>query len=130
MINDLSGKRAIVTGGTGGIGLAIAAGLAKAGARVVITGREQGRVDAALGRLREATGRDDVAGVVADVGAARGCEALIAAEPQADILVKNLGIYRAREFFEIADTIWNAFFEVNFLRGDTIGGSSCGGRGG
>src|SRR3546814_4795847 len=63
MIIDLSGKRAIVTGGTGGIGLAIAAGLAKAGARVVITGREQGRVDAALGRLREATGRDDVAGV-------------------------------------------------------------------
>src|SRR3546814_6836808 len=100
MIIDLSGKRAIVTGGTGGIGLAIAAGLAKAGARVVITGREQGRVDAALGRLREATGRDDVAGVVADVGAARGCEALIAAEPQADILVNNLGIYGAREFFE------------------------------
>src|SRR3546814_17031150 len=111
MIIDLSGKRAIVTGGTGGIGLAIAAGLAKAGARVVITGREQGRVDAALGRLREATGRDDVAGVVADVGAARGCEALIAAEPPADILVHNLGLYGARDVFEIDDALWNEFFE-------------------
>ncbi|HEY9538367.1 MAG TPA: SDR family oxidoreductase [Kiloniellaceae bacterium] len=127
MIIDLSGKRAIVTGGTGGIGLAIAAGLAKAGARVVITGREQGRVDAALGRLREATGRDDVAGVVADVGAARGCEALIAAEPQADILVNNLGIYGAREFFEIDDALWNEFFEVNVLSGARLARHYAGG---
>src|SRR3546814_20588834 len=115
MIIDLSGKRAIVTGGTGGIGLAIAAGLAKAGARVVITGREQGRVDAALGRLREATGRDDVAGGVADVGAARGGQALLAAEPPAALLVNNLVIYAQREFFATDKSLGHSFFKVTFL---------------
>ena len=117
MIIDLSGKTAIVTGASGGIGLAIAAGLANAGARVVITGREQGRVDNALVRLREATGRDGAAGVACDIGTAQGCQALIDAQPQADILVNNLGIYGAREFFEIEDALWTEFFEVNVLSG-------------
>lgn len=117
MIIDLSGKTAIVTGATGGIGLAIATGLAKAGAHVIITGREQGRVDTALARLREASGRDDATGVVANVGTAEGCSALIAAQPQADILINNLGIYGAQEFFEIDDALWNEFFEVNVLSG-------------
>lgn len=115
MIIDLSGKTAIVTGATGGIGLAIAKGLAKAGAGVVITGRNQGRIDTALAQLGEATGRSDASGVVADVGTASGCEVLTAAEPQADILVNNLGIYGAQEFFEIDDALWNEFFEVNVL---------------
>lgn len=117
MIIDLSDKTAIVTGATGGIGLAIATGLAKASARVVITGREQDRVDTALAQLREASGRDDVTGVVANVGTAQGCNALIAAQPQADILINNLGIYGAQEFFEIDDALWNEFFEVNVLSG-------------
>ena len=116
MIIDLSDKTAIVTGSTGGIGLAIATGLAKAGARVVITGRDAGRVEAARAKLREASGRD-VDEVVANVGTAEGCEALIAAEPQADILINNLGIYGAKEFFEIDDALWNEFFEVNVLSG-------------
>lgn len=117
MIIDLSGKSAIVTGATGGIGRAIATGLAKAGARVVITGREQGRVDSAVDRIREDAGRSDISGVVADAGTAQGCAALIAAEPQADILVNNLGIYGAREFFEIDDALWSEYFEVNVMSG-------------
>lgn len=114
---DLSGKTAIVTGATGGIGLAIAAGLAQAGAQVVVTGREKGRVDAAVAQLHAATGRGDALGVVCDAGSASGCEALIAAQPQADILVNNLGIYGAREFFDIDDALWQEFFEVNVLSG-------------
>lgn len=117
MIIDLSGKSAIVTGATGGIGLAIATGLGRAGARVVITGREQGRVDSAVARIREDTGREDASGVAADIGTAQGCETLIAAEPQVDILVNNLGIYGARDFFEIDDALWSEFFEVNILSG-------------
>src|SRR5690554_6498813 len=101
MVIDLSGKTAIVTGSTGGIGLAIAIGLANAGAQVVVTGREQSRVDAALARLRDATGRGDASCVVCDPGTAQGCQALIAAQPDADILVSNIGIYGAREFFDI-----------------------------
>ncbi len=65
---DLSGKSAIVTGSTGGIGLAIATGLSQAGAAVTLVGRSQARVDEALAKLREAGGRDDASGVVADLG--------------------------------------------------------------
>src|SRR5690606_12654822 len=86
MIIDLSGKTAVITGSTGGIGLAIATGLANAGASVVIVGREQARIDTALTHLRKTTGRDDAAGVECDPGTAQGCEALIAAYPDADIL--------------------------------------------
>ncbi len=114
---DLSGKKAIVTGSTDGIGLAIAIGLAKAGASVVLVGREQGRLDAALAQLRESSGRDDAVGVVADAGTAAGCQTLIAAQPEADILVNNLGIYGARPFFEIGDEEWQQIFEVNVLSG-------------
>ncbi|MFA5631886.1 MAG: SDR family oxidoreductase [Porticoccaceae bacterium] len=117
MIIDLSNKTAIVTGSTGGIGLAIATGLAKAGARVTITGREQGRVDTALAQLREASGRGDASGVVCDVGTAQGCETLIAAQPDVDILVNNIGIYGACEFFDIDDERWTTFFDVNVLSG-------------
>lgn len=52
MIIDLSDKTAVVTGSTGGIGLAIATGLAKAGARVVVVGRQQDRVDAAVAQVK------------------------------------------------------------------------------
>ncbi|QJD59656.1 SDR family oxidoreductase [Pseudomonas sp. gcc21] len=117
MIIDLSNKTAVITGSTGGIGLAIATGLANAGARVVIVGREQNRVDAALAQLREATGRDDATGVASDPGTAQGCQALIAAQPDADILINNLGIYGAQEFFEIDDALWEQYFEVNVLSG-------------
>ncbi len=114
---DLSGKTAVVTGSTGGIGLAIAAGLASAGARVAIVGRTRERVDAALAQLRQSTGRDDIDGVVADAGTVEGCRALIAAQPQADILVNNLGIYGTCEFFDIDDALWEEYFQVNVLSG-------------
>ncbi|GAB3389198.1 SDR family NAD(P)-dependent oxidoreductase [Azotobacter armeniacus] len=117
MIIDLSGKTAIVTGSTGGIGLAIAQGLANAGATVVINGREQSRVDAALALLRGTKGGASARGVATDLGTAAGCRALIAAEPEADILVNNLGIYGAKEFFEIGDEEWEEILQVNVLSG-------------
>lgn len=110
---DLSGKTAIVTGSTGGIGHAIAAGMSEAGARTVIVGRTQDGVDAALARLDGGKGR----GVVADVGTAEGAAALIDAEPDADILVNNLGIYGAKPFFEITDRDWDEIFQVNVIGG-------------
>ncbi|MGY1530139.1 SDR family NAD(P)-dependent oxidoreductase [Luteimonas sp. A649] len=114
---DLSGKRAIVTGSSGGIGLAIATGLSKAGAAVTIVGRIQGRVDEALAKLRRDGGRDDASGVVADVGTAKGCSALVGVRPDADILVNNLGIYGAREFFDIDDALWDEYWQVNVMSG-------------
>ena len=117
MIIDLSGKTAIVTGSTGGIGLAIAQGLADAGATVIICGRDQARVDAAIDALRAAKASDRARGVVADLSSAAGCNTLIVAEPQADILINNLGIYGPKDFFAINDADWEEIFQVNVMSG-------------
>ncbi|MDN5844318.1 MAG: SDR family oxidoreductase, partial [Alcaligenaceae bacterium] len=114
---DLSSKTAIVTGSTGGIGLAIAKGLSEAGATVVITGRQQDRVDTALATLRGTKAGMQARGVAADLGTFTGCQTLIKAEPQADILVNDLGIYGAKPFFEISDADWEEFFQVNVMSG-------------
>ena len=117
MIIDLSGKTAIVTGSTLGIGHAIAKGLAESGATVVVNGRKQEAVDSALAQLRAAIPGAGLRGVAADLGTAKGCDALLKAEPAADILVNNIGIYGQKNFFEIADEEWARFFEVNVMSG-------------
>ncbi|WP_020655157.1 SDR family NAD(P)-dependent oxidoreductase [Massilia niastensis] len=114
---DLTGKTAIVTGSTRGIGHAIAAGLARTGADVVITGRKQDDVDRALASLRSAAPGARVRGVAADLGSAEGFRVLTAAEPQADILVNNVGIFAVQPFAEIPDEEWTRFFEVNVMSG-------------
>ena len=114
---DLSNKTAIVTGSTAGIGFAIAQGLAESGATVIVNGRTQAAVDAAVQRLRGAFALASLRGFAGDLGTAEGCAALVAAEPHADILVNNLGIYGMRDFFEIEDAEWARFFEVNVMSG-------------
>lgn len=117
MIIDLTGKSALVTGATAGIGLAIATGLAKAGAAVTIVGREQSRLDAAIAQIKAEAGRDDVSGIVADPGTAEGCTTVIAAQPETDVLINNVGIYGARDFFDIDDAAWEEVFDVNVMSG-------------
>ena len=107
---DLSGKTALVTGSTQGIGLAIAHGLAGAGARVIVNGRAQARVDEAVA----AVGGDAV-GFAGDVGAADGAAALVAEFPDVDVLVNNLGIFEAVPAREVTDEQWRTYFDVNVL---------------
>jgi NAD(P)-dependent dehydrogenase (short-subunit alcohol dehydrogenase family) len=89
----LSGKTAIVTGSTGGIGFAIARGLADCGATVVVNGLTQAAVDRAVATVKASAPAGDVRGVAADLAASAGCGALVSAEPTCDILVNNVGIY-------------------------------------
>jgi NAD(P)-dependent dehydrogenase (short-subunit alcohol dehydrogenase family) len=107
---DLTGKTALVTGSTQGIGLAIAEGLANSGARVVVNGRTAERVEEAV-----ATVRGDVIGVAADVSTAAGAAELVRQLPDVDILVNNLGIFGATPAREITDEQWRTYFEVNVL---------------
>ena len=114
---DLSGKTALVTGSTSGIGHAIAKGLAGAGAAVVVNGRAQARVDAATTAIAKAVPGSKVSGIAADVSTAAGCKTLIAALPEVDILINNAGIFEPKDFFEIPDEDWSRFFETNLMSG-------------
>jgi NAD(P)-dependent dehydrogenase (short-subunit alcohol dehydrogenase family) len=114
---DLSGKAALVTGSTSGIGHAIAKGLAVAGANVVINGRTQAKVDTAMAAIVGVAAGSKVAGVAADVSTAAGCETLVATLPDVDILINNAGIFEPKGFFDIPDEDWSRFFEVNVMSG-------------
>lgn len=114
---ELEGKRALVSGSTAGIGWAIAAGLAAEGADVVLNGRTEERVRAAVRRVRERHPGARVRGIAADLGTAEGCARVVREVPELDVLVNNLGIFAAVPFQDIADADWMRFFEVNVLSG-------------
>jgi NAD(P)-dependent dehydrogenase (short-subunit alcohol dehydrogenase family) len=112
---DVSGKTALVTGSTQGIGAAIATKLASAGAVVGVNGRSEETVSRAMETIaREVEGARLVA-AVADVTTDAGIEATLHALPHVDILVNNLGIFGAQDALTITDDDWRRYFEVNVL---------------
>lgn len=113
---DLSGRCALVTGGTRGLGKAIARILAQAGADVVICGRDEARAKASAAELTSATGRR-VVGLATDVGK-RGEAERLALEAvtqlgKVDILVSNAGWNIPQSVEVIRDEDWDALFELN-----------------
>ena len=116
-MNRLANKTAIITGSTAGIGLAIAKGLATAGARIVVNGRTEAAVGKAVAELSGNVPSVGVEGFAGDLGSAAGCERLARACPRCDVLVNSLGIYGLRDFFETPDDEWARYFEVNVMSG-------------
>ncbi len=114
---DLTGRTALVTGSTSGIGYASAGSLATAGASVVVNGRDKQRVDDAVDKLREETGSTAITGVALDLATAEGAADLVAGLADVDVLVNNLGIFGAKPVFEVPDEEWIRYFEVNVLSG-------------
>ncbi|MCE3029610.1 SDR family NAD(P)-dependent oxidoreductase [Streptomyces sp. CMSTAAHL-2] len=112
---DLSGRTALVTGSTQGIGLAIATALARAGARVVVNGRGEERVADAVRTVRAGSGSEDVTGAAGDLATEQGAAEVLEAVPALDILVNNLGIFGSAAPLEIDDAEWRRYFEVNVL---------------
>ena len=100
MIINLTGKIAIVSGSTAGIGHAIAQGLAEAGASVIVNGRTQERVKQAVDKIKAVLPKTDVKGLAADLGTNEGAQELIKQVPEADILINNLGIFEPKPFFD------------------------------
>jgi NAD(P)-dependent dehydrogenase (short-subunit alcohol dehydrogenase family) len=113
---NLRNKRALVSGSTAGIGLAIARALANEGARVIVNGRFQSSVDDIVAKLKSETA-GAVAGFAGDLSKATVAEALARQCPDVEILVNNLGIFEPKSFEEISDADWVKFFEVNVLSG-------------
>ncbi len=112
MIIDLTGKTALVTGSTDGIGLATAKALAEAGAEVIVNGRGQDKVDAAVAGIGGAA-----RGVAADLADAAGADMLFAAAPDVDVVVSNAGIFEPGDFFDTDDATWDRHWQVNVMAG-------------
>ncbi|NUU65730.1 SDR family oxidoreductase [Enterobacteriaceae bacterium BIT-l23] len=117
MYIDLSGKRALVTASTGGIGLAIAHGLAESGAEVIINGRSDDSVNHGLETLRSALPAANLRGVAANLDSAQGVETLLKQVAGVDILVNNAGIYGPQPFDEVDDATWDRFWQTNVMSG-------------
>ena len=112
---DLSGKSALVTGSSKGIGFAIARNFIDAGAKVSLNGRSKESVETALQKLRSEFPKANLVGVIADLQKKEEAEKLYKEVPQVDILVNNLGIFETKPFFEISDEEWQRFFDVNVM---------------
>ena len=113
---QLHGKKALITGSTAGIGLAIATALAREGADVVVNGRTEARVAEAVAKV-QAVATGAVSGIAVDGGTRAGADRLIAELGDMDILVNNLGIFDPKPFDQIPDEDWVRFFEVNVMSG-------------
>jgi len=113
----LRDKLALVTGSTKGIGLAIATALATEGARVIVNGRSEASVTAALAQIHERVPDAVREGFPGDLATAAAAAQLVTRFPAVDILVNNLGIFEPKPFEDIPDEDWQRFFDVNVLSG-------------
>jgi NAD(P)-dependent dehydrogenase (short-subunit alcohol dehydrogenase family) len=114
---QLTDKLALITGSTKGIGLAIAEGLAREGARVIVNGRTEKSVADALAEIRKRVPGAKAEGFAGDLSQAEVANNLVGRFPAVDILVNNLGIFEPKPFEEIPDEDWRRFFDVNVLSG-------------
>jgi len=114
---QLANKIVLVSGSTAGIGLAITTTLAQEGATVIVNGRTQERVNAAIAQIKQTAPNAKLQGVTADLGTQAGANDLFQQVPELDILVNNLGIYGSKAFEDISDEAWMKFLEVNVLSG-------------
>lgn len=115
---DLTGKRALVTGSSAGIGYAIALELARLGATVYVNARSVGRVASALASIRQEHPAAQLVGVAADLATRAGADAIFAAIPALDVLVNNVGGVNAFKSFEdLSDADWQQAFDINVMSG-------------
>src|SRR5262245_53633821 len=108
---DLNGLRALVTGSTKGIGLAIAQKLAANGAEVAVNSRKKGDVEEAIKKIRDELPSAKLIAAPGDSGSAKGVAEIIQAAGEVDILVNNVGFFEIKDAFEIPDEDWTRIFE-------------------
>ena len=114
---DLTGKVALVTASTGGIGLAIARGLAESGAEVILNGRSQESVNQGIQQLQQAAPGVEVRATIADLSTPEGVESVLKTAASVDILVNNAGIYGPSDFNTTDDATWDTYWQTNVMSG-------------
>lgn len=107
----LDGRTALVTGGSSGIGQAIAVALADAGAHVLVAARTRSTIDATVDDIRAAGGSAD--GIVADLSTRAGAHALADAAGDVDVLVNSAGINLRPPMADLDEATWDATMAVN-----------------
>jgi NAD(P)-dependent dehydrogenase (short-subunit alcohol dehydrogenase family) len=114
----MNGRSAIVTGGSKGIGFAIAGSFASSGADVAIVARGQESLDAAVAEIRK-TAKGKVAGIAADVGTAAGAQkaydGAVAALGKVDIVVNNAGTSATGPFEKLTDELMQADLDLKLF---------------
>jgi NAD(P)-dependent dehydrogenase (short-subunit alcohol dehydrogenase family) len=113
----LTGKSALISGSTKGIGFAAAELLAVEGCRVIINGRTDAAVEEAIGRIRASAPKADVQGFAGDLATVDGVGKTVQRFPAVDILINNLGIFERKPFDQTSDEDWQRFFDVNVMSG-------------
>src|SRR6266851_1638541 len=109
----LADKTALVSGSTKGIGFAIATGLAREGARVIVNGRSEKAVAEAKQQIVQTQPDAKIESFAGDLSTAAAAETLLQRFPFVDILVNNLGIFEPKPVEDISDEDWRRFFEIN-----------------
>jgi len=114
---QLTGKRALVSGSTAGIGFAIARKLAAEGASVIVNGRTEERVAEAAGKIRKEYPKSHLVNFAGDLSRADVAEKAFQRFAMIDILVNNLGTFNTKTFEELTDADWQSIIETNFMSG-------------
>lgn len=116
----LTGKTALITGSTKGIGKAIAIEMAKEGTNVIINGRKKADVDTIVSEIKEQFPDTNPQGAAYDISQSQQRQELFAAFPKIDILVNNMGIFKPMDYFDISEETWQHFIDVNFYSGNAL----------
>ena len=121
----LDGRNALITGGSKGLGLAIAKAFAGAGGNVAVVARDKASLTKAEAEIRATAPAAKVAAVSADISTAEGCQAAYDAAVGAigplDILVNNAGTSQRGPFLEVSDALWQNDLDLKLFAAIRLG---------
>ena len=113
----LKNKTVFITGSTSGIGFATAKLLLREGAKVIINGRDEKRLEQAIIKLKKIIPNAKVQGISTDFKKNNEIDFLIKKLPDIDILINNVGVYTSKAFFDTTDAEWEQQIKINVMSG-------------